>query len=412
MSLEGGDAKLTCFCVFKHVLVKSGDKGGEDGGKILENLVYSFPQTVTAKETEDLLRVIISLYTFTTISLNDRKLDFMSWTNSKVAIRTSPTSDESNVLCFVLRAPSVYSDSSVIRALEHIQRGLVFVLGDAIKDESAVKRYLEAEGERVISTILPPESPDPLPFSFTHLPSAEWHRPSVTTVLTEAMVMRQYSSVWGIVCFVDDRMLVSYSPLEIIRLFDFVHPGEKRSNVFLTSEDRRGLTDYKGCISEIPDLDLIPCTLLRFQHETVVFYLLVDPNLPQETYEEIHETLNRAMPDIATTGKDQHQPVQPANTIWYDRVLHLLRAGTATPQFQSNAIYAHDSFARDGQLRDMVLLNAKEFSVCMNILTVEYFTSISGTSKVSNLGDLYDEALRTDPSFLRFLQSLHIPQNP
>ena len=401
-------AKQACFCVFKHVLVKSGDKGGEDGSKILENLVYSYPKSITPGETEDLLRVIISLYTFSTISLG-RQLDFMSCTDSKVAIRTAPTGDESNVLCFVLRAPSVYSDSSVMRALEHIKRGLLFVLGDAMKNEESVKEYLEAEGERICATILPPESPDPLPFSFTHLPSAEWHRPSVTAVLTEAMVMRQYPSVWGIVCFVDDRMLVSYSPLEIIRLFDFVHPGEKRASVFLTNDDRRSLTDYKGCISKIPEMDLIPCTLLRFQHESVVFFLLVDPSLSQETYEEIHETLNRAMPDIATTNKEQTQPAQPANTIWYDRVLHLLRAGSATPEFQSNAIYAHDSFARDGQLRDMVLLNAKEFSVCMNILTVEYFTSLSG-ARATNIGDLYDEALRSDPSFIRFLQSLHIPQ--
>lgn len=407
MSSQGD--KYTCFCVFRHDPFEKGKQGGEDGSRILEKLVYKYPDTVTDRQTENLLSVIISLYTFSTLSLNNKKLDFMSWSNSKVAIKTFQCKDTSQ-LFFVLRTPAAYSDSSVSRALDHIKRGLFFVLGqDGLSDPETVQKYLETEGERICLASLPPASPDPLPFSFTNIPNAEWNRTGVTTVLTEALIMHQFPTVWGIICFVNERMLVSYSPLEVIRLFDFVAPSEKRHNVFLTAEDRKLLTGYKGCVAKIPELDVIPATLLKFAYETVEFYLLVDPTLSDDSHSQIHEMLTKAMPEIAT-HREHNEVVPPQNTIWYDRVLHILRAGTSSSQFKENAIYAHDSFVRDGKLRDMIMFNAKEFSVCMNILTVEHFTSVNGFTKNATPAEMYDEALRADPSFLRFLQSLHIPQ--
>jgi hypothetical protein len=405
---QSDPSRCLCFCAFEHNPFRRGAEGGEDGSQILKQLIYSFPEGQTDRAMEHLLSVIISFYTFTTLSLSGKKLDFLSWSNSKVAIRTIPLFD-STVLFLVLRAPAVYSDSSVSRALDHIRRGLFFVLGlENLTSVRPVRAYLEAEGMRLCRLILPPESPDPLPFSFTNLPTAEWSRAAVIATLTELSIMHKYPCVWGIVCYMNELLLVSHSPPEIIRLFDFVEPGAPRTSVFLSPDDRHALTDYKGCVAVIPEKEAIPAVLLRFQHEAVVFYLLTDPGMAQETFVQVHEMANRAMVDIAAADVERTDAKYPPNTIVYDRVLHILKSGVATPEFQANAIYAHDSFVRDPKLKDLVMHNAREFSVCMNILSVEHFAAVNGGGKGS-LEEMYDEALRANPELLRYLQSLHIP---
>jgi hypothetical protein len=309
----------------------------------------------------------------------------------------------------VLRAPAIYSDSSVSRALDHIRRGLFFVLGDVgFSTLPPIKTYLDSEGDRICHLVLRPESADPLQFSFTNLPTGEWSRSAVIATLTELNVMHKYAAVWGIACFMNDLVLITHSPPEIIRLFDFLPAGGQRSAVFLSAEDRHRLTDYKGCVAVIPEREAIRTVLLRFQRETVVFFVLVDPDLPQESFGEIHETLNRAMVDIAVVDTERAEQKYPQNTIVYDRVLHILRAGQPTPDFQANAIYAHDSFVRDAKLKDLVMHNAREFSSCMNILSIEHFAAVQDKGKAT-LEEMYDEALRANPELLRYLQSLHIP---
>jgi hypothetical protein len=401
-------SKYLCFCAFEHNPFQRGGEGGEDGGQLLQQLIYSFPHGQSDRSVEHLLSMIISFYTFTTLSLSGKKLDFLCWSSSKVAIRTIALAD-GTLIFLVLRAPVVYSDSSVSGALDHIRRGLFFVLGDVgFSTLPPIKNYLDSEGDRVCHSVLRPESTDPLQFSFTNLPAAEWSRSSVIATLTELDVMHKYPTVWGIACFMNDLVLITHSPLEIIRLFEFLPAGGERSNVFLSVEDRRRLIDYKGCVAAIPDRETIPTVLLRFQQETVVFFVLADPELSQDLFDQIHETLNRAMVDIAAAETERSDQKYPPNTIMYDRVLHILRAGQPTPDFQANAIYAHDSFVRDSKLKDLVMHNAREFSSCADILSIEYFAAVQDKGKAT-LEEMYDEALRANPELLRYLQSLHVP---
>jgi hypothetical protein len=384
---------------------------------MLQQVVYSFPENLNERSLEPLLGVIISLYTFTTLSLSDKKLDFMCWSQSKVAIRTVRLSDETLLFLF-LRAPAVYSDSSVNRALDHIRRGLFFVLGETgLSSIPPIRAYLEAQGPRICRSVLPLDSPDPLPFSFTNLPSTEWDRSAEIAALTELSLVHHYPVVWGIVCFLNDLLLVSHSPLEIIRLFTFVPPENKRSTVFLSRDDRTQLTDYAGCVAQIPDLDVIPADLATFAHEApsgdarrpsnvVLFSLLLDPSIDAETFAKIHEALNRAMIDIIAGIHESTEPEPPRNVIVYNRVLHMLKCGIATPEFQSNAIYAHDSFMRDDNLKELIMHNAREFSVCMNILSIEHLAAVPGIGKP--LEELYDDALTLNPELPRYLRSLHI----
>ncbi|OHT16563.1 hypothetical protein TRFO_13161 [Tritrichomonas foetus] len=403
------DSKYTCFCVFHHNPFQRGNEGGEDGSLILQQLLYKYPSNIPDRSMEHLLSVLISLYTFTSLSLEGKKLDFLSWSNSKVAIQTYAKQDGS-LLFFVLRVPSIYSDFSISRALEHLKRGLFFVLGtDGFEANEILQKYLEDNGPKICSVIVPLSSPDPLPFSFTNLPNAEWHRPNVATVLTEVTLMQTYPEVWGIVCFSYGLLLASHSPIDIIRFFDFVTTDAKRTKVYLTKEDRKYLLEFPGSISEIPESDVIETLLLKFQHESVVFYLLADPNIPQEVYEKIHETLTRAMPEILSVSNEAKKPQFPPNTLVYNSVLNILNAGPSSDDFQNMAINAHDLFTREENLRDIVMHNAREFSVCMNIIKVEHYASVSGNSKLS-MKEMYDMALKEIPDLVSYLQSLHFPQ--
>jgi hypothetical protein len=72
----------------------------------------------------------------------------------------------------------------------------------------------------------------------------------------------------------------------------------------------------------------------------------------------MHEVTTKAMVDIGAADAERTELKYPQNAIAYDKVLHILKSGVATPEFQANAIYAHDSFVRDAKLKDLVMHNA------------------------------------------------------
>ncbi|OHS95188.1 hypothetical protein TRFO_02117 [Tritrichomonas foetus] len=407
---------VTCFCVFYHNPFKRGNEGAEEG-HILEQLIYKYPPTLSDRMMEHILGIMISLYTFTTLSMKKKELDFMAWSKSKVAIRTT-TNPDGSVFFFLLRAPAACSNSSISKMLDHIKNGIFFSIGpEKMYSIPDLQNYLNNFGNSILSKLLPfnlPTQPNanapfnPLPFSFTNLQNAEWHRPSVATLLTEVTLMQTFPELWGIACYFNDLLLVSHSPIDLIRCFDFVEDS-KKAKVYLTKEDRLRLLEFPGSVSKIPEQEIIEANLLKFQHDSVSFYLLTDPNLSQETHEKIHESLIRALPDISNVTPDVKKPIFPQNTLVYNRVLNMLRFGNASEDFQETAIYGHDLFAREPQLRDVVMHNSKEFSLCMNIVNFEHYASINGGSKMSLL-EMYDESLRANPELLPFLQSFHPSQ--
>ena len=115
-----------CFCVFYHVPFVQGTEGDEDGGHIYEQLLYQYPDSYPKQIMEHFLGVLISLYTFTSLS-HKKKLDFLSWSNTKVAIRTFKKEDDS-LIFFVLRVPSEYSDLAISREIDLIKQGIIFAL--------------------------------------------------------------------------------------------------------------------------------------------------------------------------------------------------------------------------------------------------------------------------------------------
>ena len=401
---EIDNSPINSFFVFHHNPFKQGNEGTEDT-KIFDQLIYKYPESVTDRMIEHLLGIIISIYSFATLSLKRSKVDFMQWKKSKIAIRTTVHPD-GTLIFFVLRILDIYSDTSAEMMVELLKNGIFFAMGpDQMSSIPALQKYLEIFGKQICSKVLPNETTDPLQCSFHNLPNAEWHRSSVATILTEVTLMQTYPELWGIVCFVDGLLLVSHSPINIVRYFDFVS-DQKQVKVYLTRENRASLLDFPGSIAKIPDNDIIEAHLHKFQYEVVSFYIIADPNLPNESLEKIHEALNHIMPDIVNVTPDTNPSLFPPNTLVYNRVLNMLRAGQSNEDFQKTVIYGHDTFAREPYLRDLVMHNIKEFSICMNIVNFEHYASVNGGLKMT-LMEMYDEALKANPELLPFLQSFH-----
>ena len=398
------DLKRTCFCVFSHRPPHRGDEGSEDPGNILENLIYKYPSTIPDRQMEHLLGVLVALYTFSSLSLNGKSLDFIAWSHSKLAIQTQQI-DDGTIIFFVLRAPSAYSDISITVALNSIKNGIFFALGTGIKSIPVLSNYLKSKGEQIFSVVLPPDNPNPLPFSFTNLPNAEWQRSSVAAAFLELVLMRMDPRIWGCACFSDNLLIVSHSSLDIISLFDFATNNDTICKVYLTALDRERLLDYKGSIAQIPEGDIIETSLIRFKEDRITLSVLASPTIDEELIQKISNVLKKALPQISSVQTDLQRITNPPNTIVYDSELNLLRCGQTTPTLRASAIEAHDMFVRDSRLKDVIMANVKEFALCMNVLDVEHYAAVPTAGK--SLSELYDEAIKLNPELIRFLESIH-----
>ena len=399
--------------IFHHNPFQRGSEGEEDANLILRQLIYHYPSNTDDRSIEHLLGVVISLYTFTSLSLEGRKLEFVAWSNSKLSIRIVELDDKSKIF-FVLREQEHFSDRSIARMLDFIINGVYFCVGEKVmKDFDKLKNYFAENGERLFNDVINIAASDEslINFAFSDVKCMSWHRSGVTATLMELMIMQTYKDVWGIVSFVNDMLLISHSPLEIIKLFKFVDKESKRTRVFLKRKNREILTNYKCCIAQIPDKDEIEADLIRVQQESVIFYLLVSPEISQETIDQINEIFVRSIPDILSGILDKTTTNYPSNSIVFNEVLDILKVGNITNEFRDNAILAHDSFLKNQKLRDIITHNSKSFSISMNILNVEHHASVKNNQK-QTLEDMYEESLHVNPELQRFLQSLHTYQEP
>ena len=95
------------------------------------------------------------------------------------------------------------------------------------------------------------------------------------------------------------------------------------------------------------------------------------------------------------------------NTIVYNSILHSLQTGQSTDEFQRMAIEAHDLFTENEDLRDIIMNNAKEFMVCMNILSMEYYASVNVRSK-ETLSEMYNKAIKSMPGLQKYLRNIRL----
>lgn len=402
--MQSKDTSRFCFCIFHHKPFQKGIEGAEEAS-ILDQLIFKYPDFLTDRSVEDFISAIISLYTYTTMSLKQKNLNFLSWTKSKVAIRTIKNGSDDSILFFVLRVPEQYSNTSIIKTIDYLKNGISFALGpEKVNSITALKEYLTKNGSKICTIFNYLSDFNIIPFSFNNIPNCEWYRSSIAAVLAEVQLLQAYPEVWGAVCYVGNLLLVSHTDIDIIRYFDFVD-NLKRVTVYLTRDDRLKLIEYPRANYNIPDLDFIETLLLKFQYENVIFYLLADPKISNEIYDKIENILNKIMPEISIVFPDDQKLHLPKNTLIYNRVLQMLRCSNKTSkEFQANCVYAHDLFDQDPKLKDIVLNNSREFFIGFNILNFEHFSSVIENSKRS-LIEMFDESLKGSPELLRILQN-------
>ena len=393
-----------CFCIFHHKPFQKGIEGEEEAS-ILNQLIFKHPADLADRSIEDFISTIISLYTFTTMSLQKKDLNFLSWTKSKVAIRTIKNSSDESILFFVLRVPEQYSNKSIFKAIDYLKNGIYFALGpNNINSIPKLKQYLTKFSDKVCTIFDSLSDFNIISFSFTNITNCEWHRSSVAAILAQVQLMQEYSNIWGISCFVDGHLLVSHTDIDIVRYFDFVEDS-KKVTVYLTQSDRLKLIDCPNTKAIIPENDNIEALLLKFQFEKVYFYLLTDPKISDSDYSKIENTLNKIIPKLSVIFPDDNQLHFPKNTLVYNRILQMLRCSSKTSkEFQKNCIFSHDLFSQAPNLKDIILKNSREFFLGFNIINFEHYSSVKDNSKLS-LIEMLDESVKGSPELLHILQS-------
>ena len=392
------------FIVFEHKPFQKGDEL-EDDSQNSRNILYNYPSKSTQEIVQGLISLVISLSTYSNLSLDGNRLDYISLHDKKLAISYFDKTDNSQIV-FILISYQNIEEQSLKNALNDLMSGLFFIFGpEGLEKTQQLIDFFVADGSRLINMIMPnleTEEESKIAFAFPAIPFAEMHESILPTSLTELYLMSSDPRIWGICCFVDSHLLMSMSPISLVRLFLYMTPDSPQDTVYLTRKDREAILNENNIKPEIPDQDIIPATMLKFDHGTVVFYVLTSPLAQGGLLLNIVDTLQKTMPHIlkVTDRKTKF----PDNTMMYDKKMMLLKKGVTLPNDKTTS-FMHTLFNEKRPANDALLRDAEKLLIGYNTYDVENF-SIVDCNCQQKIEEVYDKAKLQSPQIHRFLQNI------
>ena len=392
------------FIIFEHTPFQKGDEL-EDDSQNSRNVLYTYPSKSKQDIVQGLISLVVSLSTYANMSLDGNRLDFIALQDKKLAISYFDKTDKSQIV-FILISYQCIEEQSLKMALSSLMSGLFFLFGsDGLEKTQQLIDFFVADGPRLINMIMPnleTEQESKLAITFPSIPSAEMHESILPTSLTELYLMTSDPRIWGICCFVDSHLLMSMSPISLVKLFLYMTPDSPQDSVYLTRENREEILNEKNIKPEIPDQDIIPATLLKFDHDTVVFYVLTSPLAQGDLLLNIVDTLQKTMPHIlkVTDRKTKF----PDNTLMYDRKMMLLRKGVSIP-CEKKTSFMHTLFNEKRPATDALLRDGDHLLIGYNTYDVENFSAVDCNYK-QKIEEVYDKAKLQSPQIHRFLQNI------
>lgn len=388
------------FIVFIHRPFEEGEHGEENSQKIIDNLLYYYPKLENQQPIEHLMSIIISLYTYATLSLDDTGLDFIGWTNSKASIQTVQQ-DNGSLLFFVFKVSSKYPDCSVKQALGFIMKSFSFFLGNSISNTQDLSKFLNSSAPKILDAVFP-NIDDQIGFSYPHLQIAESHHEMITTSLSELLLLNSDSHIWGVTCFIDNQVLVSTTDFQIVRCLTLVSAVDHET-VYLSHEDRKKIVEQHNNKSQIPDLPMIETHLLEFCKGHVKFDILINPESPATTIQRIGEIIERTIFNLEDNRNFANRSQMNNNTATYDRELFYLKSGEISPEFVDASNFAHERFESEPRIKEIIVQDAKELTISANVLSsIEVHSSIP-VSPNETFEDQFEECLDANPDLQQYI---------
>ncbi|OHT10294.1 hypothetical protein TRFO_04331 [Tritrichomonas foetus] len=516
MIFEDGDSSSSFF-VFHHFPFRIGSEYDDVESNFLSNILFKYPKCFQPRELESFLDAIVSIFTYTTLSIGDDEVQLLSLDLYKIAIHTYFLDDKSCIL-LILRLTSDFPDNIVSQTLENIHQGLFFALRNSfLSDYSILKEYLENEGYRIFNELLNPSNLSLFKFSFPTIRQANWDLGAIIVSILHTSIQKLGPQIWGFSCFIGDKLLISQVPLSLCQLFLFA-PSKNLTNdsktiVFLTNKQREEIQNYPKCNTNIPDEETIPAFFLKIddgymfnqkgqsptknenhshisnevsknvdenelkhqsssdgsmEHDNVAnidlennksntidksqfeqenidaknesrietpsenksigdsnsslnnsynniindsensmikFFILADPNISEELIVKLEDILKSSFSFIRHNFYEKKANSSPNNSVTYDSILYSLYAGKTSETFDENILIAHDYFLNEPRLKEVIMRNSKDFTICYKTYSLEQYAFAEDNGK-DGFFDLYRKAININPSLKKYIDTI------
>jgi len=392
------------FLVFVHRPFIIGEKYNDDDEKLRDRIVYTYPERNEEGFCDKLVSSVVSLYTMVSHMEGSNELDLISFFDWKIGICTF-VRDDGNVLFFMLRYNAKVPDGILKNNISCIFRGIFFVLGkNGMNDVSYLVFYLRFEANRLFSEILPINNDKIMDFSFPNIQSCETSCHSLTTLMVEQILLKKDSRIWGVSCFMNNMILASQTPMDIVQKFLFVPSDAPQSIVYLTKEERDCIMNQKGCLCYIPEKEINEATLLRFENSNVVFFILTDKVVSEDLYSYLLELIPRTMEQMYI---NKSKPVinYPPDTAMYDKTMLIFREGEMGMASREHALSIHNKFVNNNRITDIIMKDPQTLTYAINTYGVENYSSCSSAIDLSTEQQC-SYCIRQSPQIFRFISAL------
>ena len=344
------------------------------------------------------------------ISIGDKEIRFLSFDSFKIAINSFSLDDNSYIF-FILRINSDYTDNIVQYTLNRITDIIFFILGDKYKkDTEILEIYLKNEGNKIIDTVLNATKLNSIRYNIT-FPSVDKIKcVNGSDVIPTLMcsIQKFSSQIWGISCFVDQKLLVSQIPISICTLFQYIPDREDKFEVFLNKFQRKQIIQTPAYNSSIPDLDIIPSLVLVYRDSVkkITFYVLVDPLFIKQDMlvTKVKESIEISFPFIYNNAKNLIPEESVPNTINYDSYLLDLSAIKSTDSCEENFLMIRDAFLNDNRLTEILMKNPKNLTIGYRIIPLEYYSFTEDNGK-HNFLKLYQKCINLNSSLKKYIET-------
>jgi hypothetical protein len=380
---------VPAFYLIRHNPFQKGAEGSETTIPILDNLLFRYPPSIPDRSVSRFFSAVLSLYTYTTLSLNCHTLDFLAWADSHIGIRSFDLAEHDHIL-FVLRLSSSFSEPTVLQTLDFIKNGIFFILGPLPTFE-AFSKYVASQGSRLCSLFLSAAVKPPIRLALPHVRQLDWARSAIMAALTSVCTLRAHPEILGICCRVGGSLLVSHTPIDVIRYFDFSVPRSFSTPVFLSQQ-----------MQHLLQTDLENSMLYQIVGGDVVFYVL---SRADASIESSLSGLLQAATRLSTPFDEPPQITLPENTLVYDCKLRTVRVQEIRPPAAMLAIVAHDGFLENARWREVIVQTPEEFCFARKMVSIEAYAFIGFTG--ATFAEMYEQATRLSPELERFLRVFH-----
>lgn len=396
------------FFIFHNVsLAKESENCDDDD--LLSHVLFQYKNILSDEELKKYLTVIISLFTFTKISLGDKEIRLLSFDSFKIAINTFLMNDDSSIF-FVLKISSDFPDEIIQNTLNRINNVIFFFLGNTFKNDiKFLQNYLSKEGNRIIDISLNASKLSLLKCNISFPSQSKNNCDNCAIIISTLMTSIQKLSVkiWGSSCFIENKLLISQIPISISTFFQYIPLNDGNFPVFLNDFQREQIIQSPNFCSSIPNLDVIESVVLVFTDslKKVAFYILVDCSFIKEELliKKIKEMIDSSYPFIYENSEDTTTEENVANTISYDSYLLDVKIGESSETFEENVLKARNSFLNDNRLNEIVMKNPKDLTICYRIISMEHYSFVEDNGKDGFL-DLYQKCINLNPSLKRYIE--------